>query len=386
LIRIKGIAFDHPRNVLPLRASAEAYRQEHPGVEVSWEARSLKDFEDYPVDRLAERYNLVIMDHPFVGTAVERGTLVPLDEHLPTEYLADQEANSVGPSYRSYSWEGHQWALAVDAAAQVSAYRADLLEGAGLEVPTTWDGVFGLAGVLPRNTKIALSLNPTHSFCSFVTLCANVGGDGFWDEGSGVDPVAAEEALGLLRRLATVAHEASLGLDPIQLSELMARGNEIAYAPLLFGYSNYARPGFAPRLVRFADVPSMRKEPTGSVLGGVGLAISAHSGNREAAARYAAFVADGDVQRGLYFENGGQPGHRTAWVDETVNERSRGFFRDTLRTLDLAYLRPRHSGFPEFQKRAGERIHAFLRNGGSLKQTVEDLNRLHGEARVVSRG
>jgi multiple sugar transport system substrate-binding protein len=386
IVRLKAIAFEHPRNVLPLKASAEAYQLQHPGVEVAWEARSLRDFEDYPVDRLAERYDLVIMDHPFVGTAVEKGALVPLDEYLPTAYLADQEKNSVGPSYRSYAWEGHQWALAVDAAAQVSAYREDLLGGAGLKVPTTWDEVFGLLGALPDGTKIGLSLNPTHSYCSFVSLCAGLGGEGFWDDAEGLEPAVAEEALGLLRRLAGEAHEASLELNPIKFTELMASGDEIAYAPLLFGYSSYARPGFAPRLVRFADLPSFREEPEGAVLGGVGLAVSAHSKHREEAVDYLSYVAGEECQKGLYFESGGQPGHRAAWEDPEVNERSSGFFRGTLRTMDLAYLRPRYSGFPNFQKKAGGRIHRFLRDGGGCREAVEDLNRLHGEARAVPLG
>lgn len=386
-VRLKAIAFDHPRNVLPLKASAEAYRREGASVEVVWEARSLKDFEDYPVDRLAERYDLVIMDHPFVGTAVEKGALVPLDEYLPAGYLADQESNSVGPSYRSYTWGGHQWALAVDAAAQVSAYRADLLEGAGLEVPTTWDEVFGLADALPDGVRIGLSLNPTHAYCSFLSLCAGLKGKGFWDEADGLELAVAEEALNLLRRLAGEAHDASFELDPIRFTEFMARGDEVAYAPLLFGYSSYARPGFAPRLVSFTDVPSFREEPEGAVLGGVGLAVSAHSERREEAADYLAYVAGGECQKGLYFESGGQPGHRAAWEDRGVNERSSGFFEDTLRTMDLAYLRPRYAGFPGFQKGAGERIHRFLREGGvGRRETAREVNRLHSEVKAVSPG
>jgi hypothetical protein len=36
-----------------------------------------------------------------------------------------------------------------------------------------------------------------------------------------------------------------------------------------------------------------------------------------------------DVQRGIYFAAGGQPGHRVAWLDEGVNAASSDFFRDT---------------------------------------------------------
>jgi len=180
-----------------------------------------------------------------------------------------------------------------------------------------------------------------------------------------------------------VAHEGSLELDPIQILDTMSQSDEVAYAPFVFGYCNYARPGFAPHLVRFANIPSTRPEPAGSVLGGVGLAISSHSEHRKAAIDYALFVASGECQKGLYFESGGQPGHRAAWIDPEVNERSSRFFEGTLRTLDLAYLRPRHAGYPVFQERAGEFIHSFLRNGGSSRETIENLDLLYKRTRTT---
>ena len=53
--------------------------------------------------------------------AAATGCLSPLDELIEAPFLADQAANSVGPSHRSYSYGGHQWALATDAAGHMSA-------------------------------------------------------------------------------------------------------------------------------------------------------------------------------------------------------------------------------------------------------------------------
>lgn len=373
MIRLRGMAFDHPRAIDPMQAAGRRFSVEHE-VEISWDARSLEDFEDYPLEKLVDQYDLIMIDHPFVGTGAKKGALVRLDEHVAAECLADQMKNSVGPSYDSYSWEGHQWALAVDAAAQVSAYRPDLL--AGSKVPEDWKEVFTLAKTLPAQSGMVVPLNPTHAFCSLLTLCANIGGHGFWNEAGKMDPVVGEEALDVLRRLMGVADERSLGMDPIRVLDLMSRGNDVAYAPLIFGYSNYARPGFAKHAIRFADIPSTQGEPAGAVLGGVGLAISASSNHKQAAVEYALYVAGEACQKGLYFANGGQPGYRTAWTDEGLNERSDNFFKNTLRTVDLAYLRPRHAGFPSFQKSAAATVHRFLRGAGTARETVRDLNRL----------
>jgi multiple sugar transport system substrate-binding protein len=375
------MAFDHPRGFAPMRATSEKFQVSNPDLRISWDARSLKDFEDYPIEKLAEKYDLIMMDHPFIGSGVESKALVPLDEHVPAKYLEDQARHSVGPSYESYSWEEHQWALAVDAAAQVSAYRPDLLEAQNLQVPETWDEVFELAEALPEGMKIGLALNPTHSFCTFITLCAHISGKEYSDEAIGVNISVGEEALNLLRRVVAVTHEVSLGADPIQILELMSRSDEVAYVPLMFGYSNYARPGFAPHIVGFKNIPSVRPEPSGSVLGGIGLAVSAYSEHRQVAIDYALFVATEECQRGIYFESGGQPGHRGAWTDPKVNQRSSDFFKDTLRTLDLAYLRSRHTGYPEFQGRAGETISDFLRSGGNAREALNTINRLYKETK-----
>jgi multiple sugar transport system substrate-binding protein len=102
-----------------------------------------------------------------------------------------------------------------------------------------------------------------------------------------------------------------------------------------------------------------------STLGGAGLAISRTVSDATVAARYAAFVASGDVQKGIYFDAGGQPGHRAAWIDSEVNRRSAGFFQSTLETLDAAYMRPRFDVYPAFQDEAGMIVHAYLVSGGA---------------------
>jgi multiple sugar transport system substrate-binding protein len=382
MAQLRGMAWDHVRAVAPIKAAMEDFHSARPEVNISWEARSLKDFEDYPIEPLAENYDLVLMDYPFVGTAAEKRVLVPLDEWLPVEYMSDQQENSVGPSYDSYTWGGHQWALAVDAAAQVSAYRADLLEGVDTKTPQTWDEVFELIDALPDG-MIGMTLNPTHAYCCFLALCTSIGGRGFWDD-SGINPEIGRESLDSLLRLVPLVHERSMELSPIRLLDLMSRSDEVAYVPLTFGYSNYSRAGFAPHLVRFTDIPRTQGEPVGGVLGGVGLVVSSFSSYRQEAVEFAAHVGSREFQRGRYFESGGQPGHRAAWTDAHVNQQSNRFFEGTLRTLDLAYMRPRKLGYNQFQEQAGGVVHEFLRNGGDGEEVVRTLNRLYEEATTGS--
>src|SRR5262245_37138405 len=115
MITLKGITWDHPRGYAPLREVAELWKKLTYGngqlVSVEWTTRSLKDFGDYGLDDLAAQYDLLIIDHPHMGTVTAGNCLLPLDEYLSKAFLDEQRRQSVGPSFDSYLFEGHRWAL-----------------------------------------------------------------------------------------------------------------------------------------------------------------------------------------------------------------------------------------------------------------------------------
>jgi multiple sugar transport system substrate-binding protein len=133
-------------------------------------------------------------------------------------------------------------------------------------------------------------------------------------------------------------------------------------------------------VVRFAPGPSGDDGVPRGTLGGAGLAVSAHSRSAGAAIEYARFVAGAKTQRTVFFEGGGQPGHRAAWTDPAVNASSSGFFADTLPALDAAWLRPRYDGVLEFQERGGELINSWLRDGGEANAVLDALDTWYSES------
>lgn len=358
--QLRGMAWDHPRATEPLQAISAAWSAANQ-CRVAWDARPLKDFEDQPLEELADRYDLMLIDYPFVGVAATSGLVLPVDEWTEPAYLREQACGSVGPSYASYTWREQQWALAVDAACQVSASRPDLVAAAAVpRLPDSWDGVMDLAGALHGSGhRVALPLNPNHAYCAFLSLGISLAGPGFWRAGERIDDRAALAALEFLRALAPLLHPLSRDADPIGISDRMCTSDEILYVPLMFGYSSYARCGFRPERIRFGNAPGGAHGHVGSVLGGVGIALSAHSRNPDRAAALARLIAAPDTQRGLYATAGGQPAHAAAWDSPEVNELADGFFANTRATMEQAFLRPRVPGHRRFQVMAGELIHRF---------------------------
>jgi multiple sugar transport system substrate-binding protein len=370
VIRLRGVTWDHPRGYQPLAASAEPYAR-MTGVQVEWEKRSLKDFGDAPIDRLARDYDILIVDHPHVGLAEATQCLIPLEEHVPADMMAELAERSAGPSHQSYFYHGHQWVLAVDAAMQASAYRPDLID---IDIPNNWDAVLNLAGRLRKAGRwMAVPLVPTDCICSFLSLCASLGDPPGQAGDLLADDAVGHHALELLKQFAIKSHPQSMTWNPIRMLDHMSSNDDVAYCPLTFTYTNYSRDGYAPKLVRYTNMPLV----SGAILGGAGYSVSSHCQHIPEAVAYGVWLCGAEVQRTLYVENGGQPGNGVAWHDDRANEITHNFFRSTWDTLANAYVRPRHNGYHSFQEQAGNRIHKMLREREEDPVCLADVKALY---------
>jgi multiple sugar transport system substrate-binding protein len=376
MTELTGITWNHTRGYLPMVATAQRFNEQFPEVHVRWDKRSLQQFADWPIQKLAERYDLLVIDHPFSGYAAAHDVLVPLDCHLPEEFLADQAVNSVGASHASYQYGGHQWALAIDTATPVCGIRADLLREAGVTVPGDWPSLMDLA----RRGMVAVPGIPIDSLMNFYMLCGALGEEPFQSNETVVSEPIACEALGMLRELIQACDPGCLERNPIATWDLLAGSGTAALCPFAYGYSNYARRGYASYRLEFTGLVTVNGRRCRSTLGGAGLAVSSRCRHLEEALRYCQFVASPACQATLYFDSGGQPGHRAAWLDAEVNARSNHFFADTLATLDDAWLRPRYNGYLDFQDRAAPVVHAFLRTEMEAAKVLDKLNRIYRES------
>lgn len=140
--KLKGITWAHSRGFTSIVAVSQRYAELHPDIDITWEKRSLQEFADAPVEKLAEAYDLLIIDHPWAGFAAKHKILLPLQEYLSEEYLNDQAENSVGASHNSYNFDGYQSALAIDAATPIAVYRPDYFTDK--KIPETFEEVLVL--------------------------------------------------------------------------------------------------------------------------------------------------------------------------------------------------------------------------------------------------
>jgi multiple sugar transport system substrate-binding protein len=364
---LRGMTWDHARGFDPMVATTAAYVADHPGVTITWEKRSLQAFADRPIDAMARDYDLMVIDHPHVGEAARAGTLLPLDGLRDAE-MAALAAGSVGRSHESYAFGGRQWALAIDTATPVACVRPDRIG----TVPRRWDQVLDLA----RAGGVGFALIPINALMTFFGMARNLGFAVARDGLMAHDDAAT--VLDLMCEVTALVDPRCLTLDPIGIYDWMSGDgpdNPPDYSPFGYGYTNYSRAGFRTHVLHFHDAPGIRSaSPEGTVLGGTGIAVSAFTAHARIAVDYAFHIAGADCQRGLYTASGGQPAHRAAWEDDACNAMTADFFRNTRRTLDTAWLRPRHDGYMGFQDAAGHIVHACLRGEATVPATIAALD------------
>lgn len=363
---LKGITWDHVRGYDPMVATSERFAECNPDTRIIWHKRSLQAFADRPLEDMASDYDLIVIDHPHVGAAVESGMLLQLDNQgydVDLRILAQQ---SCGISHSTYQFGGHQWGLAIDAASPVSAYRPDLIE----IIPESWSDVVMLAD----KGQVIWPLCPINALMSFYNLLASIGKP-FGNDGIAVDEDTGIYVLSEMLKVSEKIPGECFFMDPVGAYEWLSCRSTHSYIPYLYGYTNYSRQGFRPYLVKVADIPALGNNgPVGSPIGGTGIAISASCKNKDIALKYAFWIASAECQRDIFFQSGGQPANISAWHDKGCNQISNNFFHDTIKTLEMSSLRPQHNGYMHFQEIGGDLIHACLTGQRIPVETVVELN------------
>lgn len=372
-IQLKGITWGHSRGITPLQAVSQRYAELHPGITIEWDKRTLQQFADYPIEQLTHLYDLLIIDHPWVGCAAATGCVLALDEYLPAAYLQDQAMHSTGGSHESYFFGGHQWALAIDAATPVASYRKDLLDTARVSLPATWNDVLELA----HRGKVAAPAIPIDMLMNFYSFCLANGGALFADENKIIDDTTGIAAIRKMQEFYSLLSPEMFHCNPIAVAEKMSSANNYWYCPFAYGYSNYSREGYAPVLLHYTTPVTVNGKVFATTIGGTGISVSAQSTHKNEAVAFAQLVCSQAIQSTLYVQHGGQPGHKKAWLDATANLLTNNYFTNVLPAMESGYLRPRYNGYLYFQDHAGIPLQLGVKNNAHPLEILEEMNRIY---------
>jgi len=372
-IVLNGITWGHSRGITPLLAAAQRYSELNPHVTINWKKRTLQEFADFPLEKLVNDYDLLIIDHPWVGCAAATNSVLPLDEYLPAAYLQNQSSNTVGESHISYYYDNHQWALAIDAATPAASYRADLFKQNGATVPDTWEELIDLA----KSGKVAIPSIPIDSLMNFYMFCLALGEEPFQSKTQVISKEIGVQALQTMRDLYSLIDKKLFSCNPIAVAELMSNTNDYWYCPFAYCYSNYPRLGYAKYPLTYANLVHFDKKRLRSTIGGTGLAVSSFTKHKKEAVDFTAWVCSEECQSTFYVQHGGQPGHLAAWTNNMANLLTNSFFHTVLPVMKNGYMRPRYNGYLHFQDHAGDPVQQYLLQGGNPETVLKEIDRIY---------
>jgi multiple sugar transport system substrate-binding protein len=344
-----GLTWDHPRGRDALEAAAARFSTEGSDT-LRWDVQPLEGFESSPIAELAQRYDLLVLDHPHLGDALATDSIRPLDELFAPAELERWTAQAVGPSAASYTVDGREWALPLDAATQVSARRPDLVGDA----PASWADALRLGDT----GLVAPSIAGPHAFLTLCSIAVSLGEEPALGAENLLSRPVAREALDILSQLAAAAPAGVLGLNPIGMLDRMSAGDDLGYIPLIYGYVNYSSPRRATP-VAFAAPPTANRR-IGSTIGGTGVAVTRRTEPTPALLDHLRWLLSPETQSRFIPEHAGQPSARSAWLDPAVDDAAGGFYSDTLTTIDSSWVRPRFAGYIPFQSHASAILRAGL--------------------------
>jgi multiple sugar transport system substrate-binding protein len=371
---LRGMTWGHRRAIDPLIATLPEFQRRHPDIAVAWDSRPLHGFEFTPVEELAQRYDLIILDHPFCGDILRTQALLPLDE-IVTPALATA---FVGPSLATYRYGNRIWALPVDAACQVAVVRPDLLAKLDRPAPTQWPDLLQLGEAARRKgQKLAIGLRGVHSLMTFFTACANLGLPCATEpERPLADRDTAKLALDAIKALLAYCPPQCLDWNSIELHDAMVARDDLVFCPAVYCYATYAEADIAHPL-HFSNLPGLvGPDPCGSTIGGAGVGVSARIEDRDAAFTYVRYLMESATQK-TFAAHHGQPARADSWEDKTIAARFGGCYPDTRATMEGCWIRPRYAGYLSFQAAGGALVEQHLRGEIGFEALISQLEILH---------
>ena len=374
MINLKGMTWDHSRGFDPMVATSKKFYEIYDNkVKIEWDKRPLQAFADRPIEEMTDDYDLIVIDYPHVGEVAHKGLLQNLNLPNYESQIEDLKKQTVGKSHESYYIDNKQWALAIDAASQTACYREDLIN----HNPKNWDDLIALA----KQNRVLWPLKPVHAISSFYSIYNNITKELIPEQKNFIEKNFGIETLTMMKAISNELIKDCLTMDPIQTAELMTETDDFFYCPYIYGFSNYSRNNYRKNILKYIDVLDLSgKGPSGTHLGGTGIAVSNKSINKDLAIKYAFWIAGAECQKSLFYESGGQPGNAVAWEDKRINLETNDFFKATRKTLELAWVRPRHNGYMEFQDKSGDLINEYLQSDISAESVCVKLSDMYNDS------
>ena len=356
------------------------FEQQHPTLrlDVIEAHESTDDLETIYSDAFANgeaTYDLVYADIVWVPKFADAGWLLPLDDRMAEDELADFLPNDLAGSY----YNDQLYRLPMRSDIGVLHYRQDLLQAANLSVPETFNDLLIAAEQLQSQDLVSWGYlwqgRPYEGLsATFVEVLAGYGG--FW-----VDPDTLKVGLGQPEALQALQFLRQSIADGIAPERVTAYSEEETYRLFQDGEAAFLRNW--PET--WATVNSIDSEMGGKIAiapvlhaegqisrgcqGGWGLAIAANTEHLDEAWTAAQFFTSAEAQRQLALEVGYLPSRRSLYTDPAIVQHY-SYYPELLNLMDQSVMRPAIPNYVQVSEILQRYVHAALTDRLSPEQAL----------------
>jgi multiple sugar transport system substrate-binding protein len=290
-------------------------------------------------------YDIINMDVIWTPKFAAAGWLEDLTDEFSEEELAIFSPADVEGS----RYEGRLYRIPIRSDAGMIYYRRDLLEEAGLDLPTTFADILSLSRTLQEAGAVQWGYvwqgrQYEGAAAMFVEVLQGFGG--FW-----VDPETLEVGLDQPAAIAAVEFLLSTiqeGVSPPGVTtyieedtrRIFQNGNALFLRnwPYVWPLANQDDSAVQGK-IGIMPLVGMPGQTGGSCLGGWGLGIAKSSAHREEALRLIRFITQPEIQKKYVLEAGYVPSIRALFNDPEIVEQY-NHYPQLLEVVDRAVLRP----------------------------------------------
>lgn len=329
-------------------------------------------------------YDLVFMDIIWVSKFARAGWLEPLDD----KFTAEMQREFLPGDIAGSKYKGEIYRVPMRSDAGMLYYRKDLLDGAGLSPPETWDDLVEIALKLQRPPELWGFVFQGRQYegliCDFLELVWGAGGDMVDDDENVL--IDGKEAISALEWMYDIVNKHRIsppGVTTYQEEEsrhIFQEGGAVFMRNWPYAWTLSQKDDSPVKgKVGIKTMVHKKGSESAATLGGWGFGISKFSKNKGAAWEFIRFATDYECQKILHFRRGAIPTRHTLFRDREILKES-PHYPDLYRVLLKARPRPTHPRYSQMSDILQVYVSAALVGDKSperaLKDAAEEIRRL----------
>lgn len=379
-----------PRFGLANEALIKAFQQKRPDIQVRMVTTPIGDYFPKVATEIGgdtDAYDVITAIPTFVVAFAKNGKIVELESLFTAAEKADLAGDIPQRYFDTWKYNDRLYAIPNDANCQLAFYRQDLVQAAGLALPTSWDEVPAAAKTLTKNGVYGYTASlrrGEYAGAHFASVFWSYGGE-WWDANfhPTIDSEVGRKTLEIMLACMPYADPGSINATEDDTINAISSGTA-AYAPLLWGTSALTNPKLNTHAAqtRAGVPPRGGAHPAAPIMGGQAYMIPARAKNKDAAAAYIKFAVSREAMPN-FVKATGQPA-RVSALTNTENVKFAPYFPALGAALRLAHPQVRITESFQLLDFLGNEVALVLTKQKNAKQGLADIQK--GFRDVLTKG